>query len=234
MAESARDAFPMVGMPYFEYQRLVCRDVVIPWLTTRMPLAGVRVGDFGSHHGGMLEALRQDGAAGSAIGLELNAEEVAVSPFVSDERFRLEVADVTTYDFEGRELDLVLLHDVLEHIPSYGVALDAARRALRTGGHVFVSFPPYYSGFGGHQQMAGGRVRLVPFVHFLPERVFLRVAAPAGNEYMSADGNYEDLVSVRRTKLTLGAAEKAFAQAGFHVETASSSSSVPSTPSATG
>ena len=106
---------------------------------------------------------------------------------------------------------------MLEHIPARVDALAAARRALRPGGHVFVSFPPYYSGFGGHQQLAHGRARLVPFVHLLPERLFLRVARPAANEYMTAEGAYEDLLSVRRTKLTLGEVERAFAEAGLEL-----------------
>jgi 2-polyprenyl-3-methyl-5-hydroxy-6-metoxy-1,4-benzoquinol methylase len=205
------------GLSYFEYQRLVCRDVLIPWLAERIPLEGAHVGDFGAHHGGMLDALRDHGVVGSAIGLELSGEVVESSPFAADDRFRLEVADVTNYDFDGREFDVVVLHDVLEHIPARVEALDAARRALRPGGHVFVSFPPYYSGFGGHQHLARGRARLVPFIHLLPERVFLRLARPAANEYMTAEGAYEDLVSVRQTKLTLGDAERAFAAAGLEL-----------------
>lgn len=115
------------------------------------------------------------------------------------------------------EFDLVLLHDVLEHVPDYEQALCAVARVLRANGHVFVTFPPYYSAFGGHQHMARGRARMTPFVHLLPARVFFRYARPAANEYMTAEGSLEDMLSVRRTKLTLSAAERAFAKAGLEV-----------------
>jgi len=47
------------GFSYFEYQRIVCREVLIPWLQERISLEGLLVGDFGAHHGGMVEALRE-------------------------------------------------------------------------------------------------------------------------------------------------------------------------------
>jgi len=204
------------GLSYFEYQRLLGRDVVIPWLAARLKLDGMHVGDFGAHHGGMLDALREGGVVDGAIGLELSRDIVASSPFVPDDRFRLEVADVMMAD-EAHQCDLVLLHDVLEHIPDYARALEAVDRSLRSAGHVFVSFPPYYSAFGGHQQLARGRARLAPFAHLLPSKLFLRIARPGEQEYMTAEGAYQDMLSVRRTRLTLSDAERAFSRAGFEV-----------------
>jgi 2-polyprenyl-3-methyl-5-hydroxy-6-metoxy-1,4-benzoquinol methylase len=205
------------GLTYFEYQRLVCAEVVIPWLAARLDLRGLRVGDFGAHQGGMLDALRESGLVASATGLELSAEVVSSSPFVADARFRLEVADVMARDPGASSFDLVLMHDVLEHIPGYGDALRSVHDALTPGGHCFVSFPPYYSAFGGHQQLAAGRVRAIPFLHLLPARAFFRLARPSANEYMSSENALVDMLSVRRTRLTLRTAEQAFAQAGLEI-----------------
>jgi SAM-dependent methyltransferase len=217
--DSARRGHLLPGLSYFEYQRLVCRDVVLPWLEPRMPLAGVRVLDIGAHHGGMVDYLREEGTVGSAVALELSAEVAASSPFVPDERFRLEAGDVLDLPEDTPPFDLVLLHDVLEHIPARDRALASIRETLSSAtGRVFVSFPPYYSGFGGHQQYARGVARAIPFVHLLPARLFYRVAAPGEQEYMTAEGALEDLVSVRRTRLTLASAEAAFARAGFGVD----------------
>jgi SAM-dependent methyltransferase len=218
---AGRDSPPrghlLPGLSYFEYQRIVCRDIVVPWLAKRLKLEGLQVGDFGAHHGGMVDALRESGVVAGAVGVELNEEVVASSPFVPDEQFRLEVADVLVLAAARLDLDLVLLHDVLEHIPERGQALDAVRGLLRKDGYAFVSFPPYYSAFGGHQQYAGGLARVTPFVHYLPARLFYRVARPGEQEYMTAEGAHEDLVSVRSTRLTLAGAEQAFAGAGLHV-----------------
>jgi SAM-dependent methyltransferase len=205
------------GLTYFEYQRVVCRDVVIPWLERRISLDGLVVADLGAHHGGMLEELRAHGKVAGAVGLELSKEVVASSPFVGDERFRLEVADVLEQRADAGTYDLVLLHDVLEHIPEYEPALQAIAGLLRPGGHVFISFPPYYSAFGGHQQYAKGRARFTPFAHFLPARLFYRFAEPGEQEYMTPEGAREDLVAVRQTRLTLAGAEQGFARAGLDV-----------------
>jgi len=205
------------GLSYFEYQRVVCRDVVIPWLEKHVRLDGRQVGDFGAHQGGMVDALRESGLVGSAIGLELSDEVVASSPLVQDDLFRLEVADLLQLEAGSRAFDLVVLHDVLEHIPLYAEALDAIRGALAPDGRVFISFPPYYSAFGGHQQYARGRARWAPFIQLLPAKLFFSVARPGEQEYMTAEGAHEDMMSVRRTRLTLGRAERAFARTGFEV-----------------
>ena len=180
--DSAGRGHLLPGFSYFEYQRIVCREVLIPWLEKRIALEGRLVGDFGAHHGGMVDALREWGHVAGAIGLELSEDVVASSPFVSDEKFRLEHADVLAPGSEIPKFDLVLLHDVLEHVPEYGRALDAIRSSLRAGGYAFISFPPYYSAFGGHQQYARGLARFTPFVHLLPARALLsrRGAGRAG------------------------------------------------------
>jgi SAM-dependent methyltransferase len=136
---------------------------------------------------------------------------------VPDERFRIEIADLTELETAG-PFDLVLLHDVLEHVVRPDAVLEAARRSLVDGGHVFVSFPPYWSAFGGHQHLAAGWARAVPYVHYLPARVFYRVARPGDNEYMREADSLEDLESVRATKLSLRRAEAAFSRAGLKIE----------------
>jgi SAM-dependent methyltransferase len=205
------------GLTYFEYGRLLCAEVVIPWVGARVDLAGLDVGDFGAHNGGMVDALRESGVVASAIGLEISEEIVASSPFVGDDLFRLEVADVTAREPGAPDFDLVVMHDVLEHIPDAEAAVAAVADALRPGGHLFITFPPYYSSFGGHQHLARGRVRSVPFLHYLPRHAFFRLARPAANEYMTAEGALSDMLSVRQAKLTLGRAERALSRAGLEI-----------------
>jgi SAM-dependent methyltransferase len=201
------------GSTYFDYQRRVCTEVVIPWLDKRLPLEGVQVGDFGAHQGGMVEALRESGKVSSAVGLELRKDIVDSSPFVGDGRFRLDIADLMSLEVATYQFDVVLLHDVLEHVPDPAGALRKVAAQVRPGGHIFISFPPYYSAFGGHQQLARGRARRVPFVHLLPARLFLHFASPADQEYMTAADSLSDMVSVREARLTIRGVERAFAEA---------------------
>jgi SAM-dependent methyltransferase len=205
------------GLRYFDYQRAVGERVVVPWIGGRIPIEGLRVGDFGAHAGGILDAFRAAGAE-SGVGFEINAEIVRQSPFREDENFKLEVTDLTQLDSPAQPFDLVVLHDVLEHIPDTSSVLDVARRSLAAEGRIFVSFPPYYSMVGGHQHLAQGWVRLAPWIHYLPDELFFRVARPGDNEYMSEQDSLDDMVSVRRTRLTLRKAERSFAAAGLAVD----------------
>ena len=202
---------------YFAYQQAVGDRVVAPWIEARFPLAGKRVADFGAHEGGMLDAFRDVGAD-AGVGIEINEAIVRGSPFRQDESFRLEIADLTAFAPGVRAYDVIVMHDVLEHVPGLSKVLSAAAGALAPGGRVFASFPPYYSMMGGHQQLARSGARLIPWVHYLPERAFLRVAKPGDTEYLTAADALDDMLSVRSTRLTIRRAERAFAEAGLVVE----------------
>jgi SAM-dependent methyltransferase len=202
---------------YFAYQQAIGDRVVVPWIAARFSLAGKTVADFGAHEGGMLDAFRDVGAD-AGVGIEINEAIVLGSPFRQDEKFRLEIADLTAFVPGLRAYDVIVIHDVLEHVPGLSKVLSAAAGAVAPGGRIFVSFPPYYSMMGGHQQLARSRARLIPWLHYLPEPAFLRVARPGNTEYLSAADALDDMLSVRRTRLTIRRAERAFAEAGLVVE----------------
>ena len=207
------------GVSYFEYQYAVARDVVIPWLNSHVSLAGLAVGDFGCHEGGVLQGLREVARIGSGIGFELDEDSIRRSSFESNSRFFLVSQDILEIDTTRYRFDLILLRDVIEHTPNPVAILEKARNCLAHGGRIFVSFPPYYSPFGGHQHEAGNAIRFVPFIHYLPDALFYASSRFRDTPYMSAEGTLADIRSVRQTRLTLSKAERAFDRAGLHIET---------------
>ena len=202
------------GEGYFDYELQIGRSVVVPWLARRIDLEGLAVGDFGCHQGGVLQALREAGV-GSGIGLELDAAHLEASPFEQDDRFLLEVRDILTIEPGEFDFGLVVMRDVLEHIPDFEGALRSVAGSLKPCGLAFFSFPPYYSPFGGHQQLASGWARTAPFLHLLPERFFFRLVAVESNAYMTAEDSVSDMRSVRETRLTIGRALAAASSAGL-------------------
>lgn len=206
------------GLDYFDYELAVARNILVPWLQQRMTLQGIAVGDFGCHQGGILEGLRQFGGVQSGIGFDLDEASIRQSRFQVDERFHLEVGDVTQLDAERHRFDLILLRDVLEHIPDYAAVLEKARQCLKPQGRIFISFPPWFSPFGGHQQEATNWVRAIPFLHYLPTKSYLSLIETADTAYMSAESSRQDIESVCATRLTLARAESAFRQAGLTVQ----------------
>lgn len=61
--------------------------------------------------------------------------------------------------------DTIILHDVIEHM-NHGVFAKIVK-LLSPGGRIVVSFPPYYSAFGGHQQVTDKWYRFIPWAHLL-------------------------------------------------------------------
>lgn len=202
-------------LSYFDYECLLGRVALVPWLRQHMNLAGLRVGDFGCHQGGILQVLRDDCAIGSGVGFDLNRQAIATSPLQTDQNVYVKEQDILTFDPQNYPFDLVLFRDSLEHIPPYFEALAKAEACLPSGGYIFVSFPPYYSPFGGHQQLATNWPKLFPYVHYLPESLFLKLLHCQDNAYMSRAEAIEDLQGIRQTRLTLGKLEKAARRLGL-------------------
>jgi len=203
------------NLSYFDYECVLGRQALVPWLRQSIDLAGLRVADFGCHQGGILQVLREDCAIASGVGFDLNRQAIATSPLQPDPNFYLKEQDILTLNPQDYSFDLVLFRDSLEHIPPYFEALAKAQACLPSGGYIFVSFPPYYSPFGGHQQLATNWPKLFPYAHYLPEGLFLKLLNCQDNTYMSRAEAIEDLQGIRQTRLTLGKLEKAARRLGL-------------------
>ena len=80
------------------------------------------------------------------------------------------------YDVEPAELngtfDVVVLRDVIEHIPNQERLLKHLKQFVAPQGVVFVAFPPWRMPFGGHQQVSQSKwVSRFPYIHLLPKAV---------------------------------------------------------------
>ena len=157
---------------YRAYQRRVAREALLPvFRRLGVSLSGKSVLDLGCGTGGMCEIWGECGAAVVGADLDAHPLEGAGGPAVA--------ADVAALPFRDGAFDLVVAHDLLEHVADLSGALRETARVLGPGGVAFVSFPPFRSAFGGHQQGAPGPVRFLPFGHLLPRRLWLSLA-PAG------------------------------------------------------
>jgi len=145
------------------------------------------------------------------IARELNADDGVDVPVV--------LGDITAATCAGRDdgpWDLILLRDVMEHIAPLDEALALLRDALALDGMLLVVFPPYYSPYGGHQQILPRRGprytawRKLPWVQLLPDLLFRKLAA--GDESSS-----REVRRLRGVRLTLSGFEGAVRRAGLRV-----------------
>lgn len=110
--------------------------------------------------------------------------------------------------------DIILAHDVIEHIPDKAGLFQAVKRFLRPGGIAFFGFPAWYMPFGGHQQICrSGFCSHAPFLHLLPRTLYRTALRKCGVK----EKDVIELMSIRDTRITVEKFEKLVKSAGLEV-----------------
>ena len=164
---------------YFEIQRWVTAQYIIPFL--ELPASSsLRVLEVGCGEAGVLKAFVDQGHTGMGIELSPTRVEMA-NAFLSDEvsRGRVEIVNANIYDIDPAsdpkfQFDLIVLKDVIEHIPDQARFMAKLKQFLKPGGNVFFAYPPWWMPFGGHQQICKSKLlSKLPWFHLLPMGLYL-------------------------------------------------------------
>ncbi|MCM1092925.1 MAG: class I SAM-dependent methyltransferase, partial [Lachnospiraceae bacterium] len=112
------------------------------------------------------------------------------------------IFNITEYN---RRFDIIICHDVIEHIADKQALLDTARSFIKDDGVLFIAFPAWQMPFGGHQQISRNRLlSRTPFIHLLPHKIYKHILNRAGE---SAE-TIKELLSIRSTSITIERFEK--------------------------
>ena len=71
-----------------------------------------------------------------------------------------------------KSYDTIIIRDVIEHIEDKETALFNIFKLLKPGGKLFMSFPPKYCAYAGHQQTIPNILGKVPYIHLLPDPIY--------------------------------------------------------------
>ncbi|MCX7930588.1 MAG: class I SAM-dependent methyltransferase [Chlorobi bacterium] len=203
---------------YWRYQFLVGQQVLVPQLSRRGAFApGMRVFEFGCGEAGVLGAFAQAGAA-HAVGADISEYRIEVGRRIAGALglpLHLETRNLLSStlpeDWQGG-YNLVLMRDVIEHLDDTRQALGVVRRLLTSSGHALVTFPPYYSPFGGHQHLLHTNLGMVPWVHLLPHGLFEAII-----DRSQRPADRDEVRRLRTIRLTIEKFERAATEAGFDV-----------------
>lgn len=199
-------------------QYRLAQHTLIPWLENLAVLPKQpAVCEIGCAEGGVLAAFVDHGAT-NALGTDIQAPllDLISRPVWSGLSYAITFTqhDVI-YDDVPPEwqhaFDVVLLRDVIEHLDDAGIALSNIARLLKPGGVVVVTFPPYTSAYGGHQQLLGTKLGALPFVHLLPWPLFQRIIS-AGDPV-----NQEELERLHRIRCSADSVASAARRAGLRI-----------------
>lgn len=193
---------------YFDIQAENSRQSVLPFIESHFPLPpGARVLEVGCGEGGVLLSFIEKGH--TAVGIEIeerrtvlgaqwmqNEVSTGLMHFIVDDIFN--ICPVR----HGNLYHLIILKDVVEHLPDKEILLQRLRKLLYPGGAIFFGFPPWQMPFGGHQQLCRNKyLGRWPWLHLLPRSLYKRVLAYCKEPV-------EDLMSIHDTRVSIEGFEK--------------------------
>ncbi len=202
---------------YWGYMYGLSREFIISYLESKgVPIRGASIIEIGCAEGGNLVAMAEHGAR-ELVGTDIALVRLETAEKIAD-HLKMDITysshdviyDDPMPEWIGR-YDLAMLRDVIEHLDDAEIALRNIRKVLKPGGALYVTFPPYYSPYGGHQQTLVNWASKVPFMHLLPEPIF---------EKMIASGREADQVEVRRLRrirMTTSKFRRAARAAGYTI-----------------
>ena len=199
---------------YFRELAETSERYFMPYIERFRPVtAGLRILEIGCGDGGNLLPFARHGCRVLGVDMAASRIEVARSQFqaagaegefIASDIFRLT-------EFRHR-FDLILCHDVIEHIGDKALFLRNIKDYLAPDGLLFMSFPAWQMPFGGHQQICHSRVLShLPWFHLLPVplyRGFLRVMG-------EDDGIVGELLSIKQTRCPIETFERHARNEGF-------------------
>ena len=138
-----------------------------------VPLEGRRIVDVGCGIGTYVRRFRD--FSDDVHGVDIDAERVRQA---SESLPNISVAPAEQLPFETRSVDVVLLHEVIEHVDDDRQAILEASRVLRPGGHLVIYAPNRLYPFETHGVYWRGRFVFgnIPLVNYLPDRWRRRLA----------------------------------------------------------
>lgn len=163
---------------YLGYQYRLGKEFIAPYLLQAGVFKqGSSAAEIGSAEGGVLAALKYAGA-GKALATDIHRERLAYGKDIAD-RAGVDI-DFQYHNILDDEIpadwidyfDVVILRDVIEHLEGTSEALGRIRKIIKPGGCLYLTFPSYYSAFGGHQHTVANILGKLPFVHLLPDPLF--------------------------------------------------------------
>lgn len=165
---------------YFDMTYQVTKEYIVPFLQKTTDLSKpLRVLEIGCGEAGVLKAFTDMGHF--AFGIELEESRLAFArQFMQAELAKGQIVflNKNIYDVDvatdiGEGFDLVILKDVIEHIPEQEKFMPHLNRFLKPGGKVFFAFPPWYMPYGGHQQVLPRKwASKLPYYHLLPGALY--------------------------------------------------------------
>ncbi|MEP6647905.1 MAG: methyltransferase domain-containing protein [Saprospiraceae bacterium] len=206
---------------YFDIQYRVTKEYILPYIKSLVPgKKWDRVLEIGSAEAGVLKCFLEEGSF--CTGIELSSGRVEYAEKFHAEALkegRIEFVNRNIFDIDpvndlGGLYDLIILKDVIEHIPGQKEFMHQLPAFLNPGGYIFFAFPPWQMPYGGHQQVCKNKfLSKLPYFHLLPKTIYKGILKLGGEQASII----QDLLDVKATGISIERFERCLKFNGLHI-----------------
>jgi SAM-dependent methyltransferase len=206
----------------FQQQVDNARADVLPFIEESFQITpSCRILDIGCGDGGVLLPFLERGCNATGIELEQQKADFAKG-FLNEYILKGQVEIINQNIYEESTLqeymgqfDLIILKDVIEHIPYQERFIPYLKKFLKPGGRVFFGFPPWYMPHGGHQQICENKLlAFLPYIHLFPNFLYFALLKLLGE----SKGLIEELKSVKSTGISIERFERIVKKSKYSIE----------------
>lgn len=205
---------------YFNESAATSRDYYLNYLRPHITLtAATRVLEIGCGEGGNLLPFAELGC--QVTGLDLSEDRIRQAQEFFEKAgqqgtfFAKNFIEADKPQIEEGRFDLVLCHDVIEHIepPYKSDFFTHIQPFLKNGGIVFFGFPAWQNPFGGHQQISRGLASKLPWLHLWPNPLYRGMLRVSG----ASKGCIDELMSIKRSRMPVEKFERLARESGYTI-----------------
>ena len=176
-----------------------------------------KVLEIGCAEAGLLKFYSEKGAICS--GIELSdiryKNGVLLNQDNSINLFQADICDPKSYENKlVGKYDIIVIRDVIEHIEDKKQALANMYDILKPGGKLFMSFPPKYCAYSGHQQTIPKIIGKIPYLHLLPNLIYKSYLQFIG----CPEKKIDYLIDTKKTRISIKNMESIIKVIGFNVK----------------
>ena len=198
---------------HFYEQKKHTKNYLIPYFQKNIPnFRKMKVLEIGCAEGGFLEELQILGMDVMGIEIEQNRVDIANEKNPALKIICGDITDKFVSEKIGQKFDFIVMRDTIEHIPDRISTFENIAQLLNKGGYLYVTFPPRFSGFAGHQQNCRSILKFIPYIHLLPN-IIIRLLGKILKEHPDRINNI--IIHMYNIGLSINAFEKYYKSYNF-------------------
>lgn len=202
---------------YFQEQEFTTQKYVIPFIESFIEISDqLSILEIGCGEGGNLKPFLDIGC--KCMGIDLNKQQIENAKLFYENhpynsKLELISEDIYNMGHLNIQFDIIMLRDVIEHIPNQEKFMHFVKRFLKKNGVLFFGYPPWYNPFGGHQQVLTGIASKIPYYHILPMKLYIGILNMLGHK----TEDIKELIEIKETGISIERFERILKNEKYNV-----------------